>query len=246
MSITTKGGDRGKTSLIGGTRVSKASLRVSCYGDVDELSACLGWTRAELKACLDRYNTGTNTCLDRNKNGISTCLDHSSAEQQATVVRATAANPGTEAFVHQEPSATSDTGASATSAIAPTWEQLDRDIVAIQGDLFALAADLATPQLDTPRIGASQIKRLEQGIATWSEVLPPQRCFILPGGSRLSATLHLARTVCRRAERQTVALSEAEDVDSQALIYLNRLSDWLFLAARWSNFALGVTEQAAR
>lgn len=191
MSITTKGGDKGQTSLLGGARVSKASLRVTSYGDVDELSACLGWARAELP-------TGVPQPL------------------------ATPAQP----------------------AAAVTWEQLDREIITIQGDLFALAADLATPHLPDPRIGSKQVSRLEAGIAAWTELLPPQRSFILPGGSRLAAALHLARTVCRRAERHAVALSETETVDPQDLIYLNRLSDWLFLAARWSNWAQGIADQA--
>ena len=111
----------------------------------------------------------------------------------------------------------------------------------IQNELFDLGADLATP-LDPPptwealRMVASQVERLEREIDWMNESLKPLDSFILPGGAPLSAHLHLARTVCRRAERDAVRLVEAgEAVNPHAVKYLNRLSDHLFVAARRAN-----------
>lgn len=112
----------------------------------------------------------------------------------------------------------------------------------IQNDLFDLGADLACPpqqgdQSSTPelRIRAVQPKRLEREIDAMNQRLQPLRSFVLPGGTPLAAALHQARVVCRRAERRGFALAEAEPVGEEALRYLNRLSDWLFVAARIAN-----------
>ena len=115
----------------------------------------------------------------------------------------------------------------------------------IQNDLFDLGADIATPGTDgdfTPsemvlRIVAPQVERLEREIDAMNENLPPLRSFILPGGSPVAAALHLARAVTRRAERSAVKV--AEPLNPQALAYLNRLSDWLFVASRHANGAAG-------
>ncbi len=120
---------------------------------------------------------------------------------------------------------------------------LDAMLAAIQNDLFDLGADLATPPSDTPlgyeplRIVASQVTRLETDIDALNAALSPLTSFVLPGGSPAAAGLHLARTVCRRAERIAVALAanEAERVSPEALQYLNRLSDFLFVASRTAN-----------
>jgi cob(I)alamin adenosyltransferase len=113
----------------------------------------------------------------------------------------------------------------------------------IQNDLFDLGADLATPETGKPlpyeplRITEAQVERLEREIDGLNAELSPLRSFVLPGGSQAAAALHLARTVCRRAERLTVALSgKAEEKVSPAVVkYLNRLSDFLFVAARFVN-----------
>jgi len=113
----------------------------------------------------------------------------------------------------------------------------------IQNELFDLGADLSTParsdetQGTVLRVVASQIDRLEQEIDRLNEGLPPLASFILPGGTPAAATLHLARTVCRRAERAAVRLRDegAEPVSAEAIKYLNRLSDFLFVAARYAN-----------
>lgn len=113
----------------------------------------------------------------------------------------------------------------------------------IQNDLFDLGADLATPDIENDataqyprlRIVAAQVDRLEREIDAMNENLEPLRSFILPGGSRAAAHLHLARTVCRRAERHVVALAASEPTNPEAVRFLNRLSDWFFVAGRIVN-----------
>lgn len=120
---------------------------------------------------------------------------------------------------------------------------LDPLLTRIQNELFDLGADLACPERAEPlpftplRILASQVDRLEQEIDLLNLELEPLKSFVLPAGSPAAANLHLARTVCRRAERQAVALGDlpGETVSEAALKYLNRLSDLLFVAARWAN-----------
>jgi cob(I)alamin adenosyltransferase len=105
----------------------------------------------------------------------------------------------------------------------------------VQNELFDLGADIATPgEIEGAlRIVGSQVERLEQEIDAMNESLDPLTSFILPGGSAEVAALHLARTVVRRAERSAVALSQGEQVNPDALAYINRLSDLLFVAARF-------------
>ena len=109
----------------------------------------------------------------------------------------------------------------------------------IQNELFDLGADLAVPLEDAKRertrITAEQVERLENLCDEVNERLEPLRSFVLPGGTEPAALLHLARTVCRRAERVAVALAAEEDVSPEALAYLNRLSDLLFILARAAN-----------
>lgn len=124
-------------------------------------------------------------------------------------------------------------------------EILDAMLFRIQNDLFDLGADLATPDNGEPlsyeplRIVESQVTRLENEIDDLNAALEPLTSFVLPGGSAAAANLHLARTVCRRAERLMVELSVAgnEIVSPAALKYANRLSDFLFVAARYANDA---------
>jgi cob(I)alamin adenosyltransferase len=119
----------------------------------------------------------------------------------------------------------------------------DEALGRIQNDLFDLGADLCRPDMEKDaeaghpvlRMVEAQVKRLEAEIDAMNARLEPLRSFILPGGSALSAQLHLCRTVSRRAERLTVELAAAEPINEQAVIYLNRLSDWFFVAARIAN-----------
>jgi len=110
---------------------------------------------------------------------------------------------------------------------------LTEHLLGIQNDMFDLGADLATPGEIGLRIVASQVARLEQAIDVMNAELEPLQSFILPGGSIAVAALHLAKTVVRRAERAAVALNESEPLNPQLLAYLNRLSDLLFVTARY-------------
>ncbi|HET6439434.1 MAG TPA: cob(I)yrinic acid a,c-diamide adenosyltransferase [Anaeromyxobacter sp.] len=173
MKIYTKTGDGGETGLFGGMRVRKSDLRVTAYGEVDELNAALG------------------------------------------VVRAAVEDPEIEG-------------------------QLSR----IQEELFCVGAELATPaearaRSAVPPVVSGWTERLEEAIDAWQAELPPLTRFILPGGTRTAAALHLARCVCRRAERRVVALSCEVAVSPVLLAYLNRLSDFLFVAARVANRRAG-------
>lgn len=163
--VVTRTGDGGKTALIGGERVSKGSLRVDSYGEVDELNSCLGLAVAWLQ------------------------------------------------------------DAAAIDLLQP-----------VQHRLFTLGADLAAPEgVGVPRITAEHVKELEESMEPLMDELPPLEEFILPGGGPAGAALHLARTVARRAERAAVALASHEPINEQAIIYLNRLSDFLFVLARVVN-----------
>lgn len=166
--IYTRGGDKGETSLGTGARVAKDDVRVSAYGDVDELNAIIGLAR--LKANGD----------------------------------------------------------------------CDQILSRIQNDLFDLGADLCTPEVENPkypplRIVQAQIDRLEEEIDSLNSELEPLNSFILPGGSEISAHLHHGRTVCRRAERLMVSLSKEEKINDLSIGYVNRLSDLLFVLARYEN-----------
>jgi cob(I)alamin adenosyltransferase len=173
--VYTKSGDAGETSLVDGSRVSKADPRVAAYGDVDELNSWLGLARVGL------------------------------ADQQ-----------------------------------------LDEALTKIQNELFIVGADLASPiSIEVPRIKDEQILELEKLIDDLLEELEPLQEFILPGGAKFGAMLHLARTVARRAERSVVALGAASEINEGALRYLNRLSDLLFVMARVANKREGIKEKAA-
>lgn len=130
--------------------------------------------------------------------------------------------------------------------LAAVGTDLDALLARLQNDLFDLGADLATPEgaavkWQPVRITAAQVARLEEEVATLNADLPALKSFVLPGGTALAAQLHVARTVARRAERAVVALAGAEGaaVSGDVTRYLNRLSDLLFVAARFANIRLG-------
>lgn len=193
MKIYTRKGDEGNTKLFGGRSVSKSSLRIAAYGEVDELIAVLG------VAC----------------------------SAQEAEERKSAAGPA------------GGQKAGGRAAAGPQ-DMLQR----LQSDLHLVCADLANPNLEKPakRIGAKHVKELEKLCDQFQDELPALKKFILPGGSSAGAHLHLARTVSRRAERQIVALAKEEAINPEVLRYVNRLSDLLFLLARWINHRAGVRE----
>jgi len=123
---------------------------------------------------------------------------------------------------------------------------VDQMLGDIQVELFVLGADLATPsdaKVDVPRIEANQVEQLEKNIDHLEEKLPSLTKFILPGGSPAGAALHTARTVCRRAERLVVELQQEDSIGPDSLTYLNRLSDFLFVASRFINRSAGQEEE---
>jgi len=115
--------------------------------------------------------------------------------------------------------------------------QVDAMLMRIQNDLFDLGADLCLPGTARLRIAETQVARLEAEIDALNAALKPLQTFVLPGGTPAAAALHLARTICRRAERLMVALADkpGEEVSTVAVKYVNRLSDFLFVAARHAN-----------
>lgn len=175
MKIYTKTGDKGKTSLLGGTRVSKNNNRINAYGTIDELNSFLG-----LVSDLDQD------------------------EQRVLLIRN------------------------------------------IQSRLFtigsSLAAETSRAKEFKPDLEEDDIIFLERAIDDMNESLPAMKNFILPGGHQLISSTHVARTVCRRAERLIISLSEKEEVEEIIIRYLNRLSDYLFVLARKQGFDLKVDE----
>ena len=181
MKIYTKTGDKGETSLYGGTRVSKAAARVESYGTLDELNAFIGLAKAEI----------------------------------------------------------SD-------------EKVLSQLQKIQFDLFTVGSEAATPtdklilangknRLDL-MISEKEILELEHWMDDLDAELEPLQFFILPSGGKAAASIHVCRTVCRRAERAMVHLNETEEVRPELIKYLNRLSDYLFILARYISKISGEKE----
>lgn len=182
MKIYTKTGDKGETSLYGGTRVSKASARVESYGNIDELNSFIG--------------------------------------------------------------------------VAKSWIESDEivnQLKKIQFDLFTVGSESATPvdklMLANGKsrlpivISETEISELENWMDAMEKHLQPLQYFILPGGGKAATSLHVARTVCRRAERSLIFLAESEEVRPELIKYLNRLSDYLFVLARYVSKLQNETEE---
>lgn len=139
--------------------------------------------------------------------------------------------------------------ASRTDA-AESLRPFDECLTLVQHELFSLGAELASPRPDAFHlrvIGAEHIARIETWIDDSESRLPPLKQFILPGGSSLAAQIHVARAVCRRGERRVITLAESTDLETpirrELIVYLNRLSDWLFVVARDVNRVLGCADQ---
>lgn len=125
--------------------------------------------------------------------------------------------------------------------------ELDPLVQSIQEQLFTLGAVLATPagtraEQQIPKLRSEWVQAMEQAIDRLEPTLPPMASFILPGGTPAASALHVARTVCRRAERRVVPFVRSGKVDMLAVVYLNRLSDLLFMMARWENHRAGVVD----
>ena len=170
MSIYTRTGDKGETSLFNGKRMSKADLRIEVCGTIDELNSAIGMVLSIKYKVLS----------------------------------------------------------------------IEKELTKIQNDLFNVGSNLTNStsnhELSTIYSLQGRVKEFENIIDQMTEKLPPLKNFILPGGGKTGAMLHLSRTICRRAERKIVALNNKEKVDGNIIIYFNRLSDLLFTMARFSNF----------
>jgi len=136
--------------------------------------------------------------------------------------------------------------ARASAAVAPAVEELEKILLRVQHELFNLGSILATLPEDVhprqARITPTEIAQLEVEIDRMNAELPALKSFVLPGGSRLNAELHICRTVCRRAERAVTALAREEAIPPEAVEYLNRLSDALFVWSRWASARMRVAE----
>ena len=182
--VYTKAGDRGKTDLIGGISVSKDDIRVTSYGEIDELNVLIGF------------------CIFHLKN---------------------------------------------IKAIASKEYLLSR-LISIQNELFNLGTVLASVGSDSlansPKVDDEDIILLENDIDTMNKSLDSLESFILPGGNELSLHLHLARVVCRRAERSVVSvINKYKETDTKIIEYLNRLSDYLFVLGRSVSKSIGEEEE---
>ena len=175
MKIYTKTGDKGLTSLIGGTRVPKSSLRIDCYGTVDELNSHIGLVR----------------------------------DQEVNAAR------------------------------RPLLKEIQDRLFTIGS---ALAADPDKSKMKLPDLLATDVTLLEEEMDRLNLDLPELRAFILPGGHPAVSHTHVARCVCRRAERMVIHLSEDSFVAELVVVYLNRLSDYLFVLSRAMAHELGVEE----
>ena len=175
MKIYTKTGDKGLTSLIGGTRVPKSSLRIECYGTVDELNSHIGLVR----------------------------------DQDINATR------------------------------RPLLKEIQDRLFTIGS---ALAADPEKSKMKLPDLHAADVTLLEDEMDRLNANLPELRAFILPGGHPAVSHAHVARCVCRRAERLTIHLGEDSFVAELVVVYLNRLSDFLFVLSRAMAHELGVEE----
>jgi cob(I)alamin adenosyltransferase len=177
MKIYTKTGDKGQTSLIGGTRVPKHHIRIESYGTVDELNSWIGLINDQEVA-----------------------------------------------------------------------QECKSTLSEIQDRLFTIGSSLASDpeksKMKIPDLHQSDIELLEKQIDKMNEVLPEMRNFILPGGHTTISYCHIARCVCRRAERNVIHLHETEYVNDLVIVYLNRLSDYLFVLARYIAHQLKVNEIA--
>jgi len=142
-----------------------------------------------------------------------------------------------------------ETNAALGAVRAAARRSLGRLLHSLQKDLFAIGAQLADPtrevaaRRDKAALTAAHLRRLERRIDGCEARLPPLRAFVLPGGTQAAALLHQARSVCRRAERAVVGLARQASVDPLVIAYLNRLSDLLFVLARFENCRAGVVEE---
>lgn len=215
--IYTKGGDKGQTGLFSGERVDKDHPLVNAYGTVDELNSVLGMARAALADFSSEYEG-----LLR---GHEIATEHASALSRPVVD-----NP-------------------LVGRVRARFDEqrlLDSRLHTIQLQLFELGAQMAFGKLGQERISDEHVAVFEQWIDELTAGLPELKNFILPTGHPAAAHLHLARTICRRAERAVISARDPERFDDVVIRYLNRLADLLFVLAREANRIFGVEDEPWR
>jgi len=254
--IYTKTGDKGTTSLIGGTKVTKSHLRIEAYGTVDECNSFIGLLGDHLATA--QPPAAIPTTSEAPALPTSAVPAPANSEAPATTPSRTPAPAASDvpATTPSEVPAPSGIPAPLTSeppAPAPSQHPapLPGDILPflreIQDRLFTIGASLACdpekePKFAIPDLHEADIRLLEEAIDAMDTQLPPMKSFILPGGHVAISTAHIARCICRRAERCVVRLMEDEPVEPLVLQYLNRLSDYLFQLARFIGHREAVPE----
>ena len=219
--IYTKTGDKGTTSLIGGTKVPKSHLRIETYGTVDELNSFIGLLRDQLGEA------------------------EKAASILASLNRSISSSNDTQTGSSQPPAAEKLQG---PEGPAPDLEAIRSYLLEIQDRLFTIGSSLACdPEKETklsiPDLREEDITVLEKSIDAMDSLLPPLRSFILPGGHVTVSTTHIVRCVCRRAERSCVRMQEEGlFVEPLVIRYLNRLSDYFFELARYTAHLLQTKE----
>jgi cob(I)alamin adenosyltransferase len=221
--IYTKTGDKGTTSLIGGTKVPKSHLRIESYGTIDELNSFIGLLRDQLGEAEKAA-------------GIPASLQQHLSSRETANERTQPAGSG-----QPQTKATTESG-------QPNLGSLRDYLLEIQDRLFTIGSSLACdpdkePKLKIPDLKEEDITALEKSIDQMDNVLPPMRSFVLPGGHVAVSTTHIVRCVCRRAERCCVRMQEEGlFVEPMIIRYLNRLSDYFFELARYTAHLLQAPE----
>ncbi|MDR7554408.1 MAG: cob(I)yrinic acid a,c-diamide adenosyltransferase [Armatimonadota bacterium] len=222
--IYTRTGDAGDTGLLGGGRVPKDDPRVEAYGTVDEANSALGLLAAHLDGDVADAVRAMQRTLFVIGAELATPAPGAGPGSAAGSVPDAGPSPG-DALGSGPGSASGDaTGAGQGSA---------------SGGTTNAGPGPASAPGSRPVVGPEHVAALEALIDAWDAALPPLRQFVLPGGSPAAAACHLARAVVRRAERRVVTLARTTPVNPEILRYLNRLSDALFVLARWLNHREG-------
>lgn len=215
MKVYTKTGDKGSTALLGGERVPKNHIKLQAYGTIDELNSCLGKVRSELQHFVAPKSLSDSA-------------------------------PKNAALSSSSVTSTADASDSVSDDKESTWaEGLIPQLERIQKELFLLGSHIACvseahrQKFKLADFTSSFTQALEASIDQMDQELPALKNFILPGGHMAASSAHIARTVCRRAERWIYSI---EDHSPEWLAYVNRLSDYCFVLARYINFKSQIDE----
>jgi cob(I)alamin adenosyltransferase len=268
--IYTKTGDKGTTSLIGGTKVPKSHLRIESYGTIDELNSFIGLLRdqlaqagkaASILASLQRHTAPAEHPASAEHTapaehppsaGRTSSAKHPSSADRISSPEPTAPGENSAPAKHPSPAGPATPPATPqppeSESRLPDLETIRAELLEIQDRLFTIGSSLACdpekePKLMIPDLKEEDITALEKSIDRMDNVLPAMKSFVLPGGHIAVSTTHVVRCVCRRAERCCVRMQEEGlFVEPLVIRYLNRLSDYFFEAARYTAYLLKTGE----